>query len=485
MTRLVTPAASGPNTRDVVEPATGDVLGRVVLSDAEGVRASIAEATAAQPAWAATPPAERAAVLRRAARVLEEHTDEVVEWLVRESGTLRAKAAGEIGEVLDELWVASALPTQPHGELLTDPEGRQSLGRRAPLGVVGVISPWNVPLLLGMRAVAPALALGNAVVLKPDPHTQVSGGHVLAALFDRAGLPDGVLRIVGGGAEVGRALTGHPDVRMIAFTGSTEVGRRIGEEAGRDLKRVSLELGGANAIIVLDDADLDLASSAGAVGSFLHRGRPCLAAARHIVLRDVADEYADRLTRHAEKMVVGDPWRDDVALGPLIDATRLERVDRIVRDTAAAGARLRTGGTHDGLCYRPTVLTGVTADMPAFTQEIFGPVAPVIVVADEDEAVEVANRGGYGLVAAVQTGSVDRGLVLAGRLATGVVHINDQTLHDNAFTPFGRGGSRNGAGRSWDEFTQWRWLTVRTTTAPRPPREEESASSPQWTVGSP
>ncbi|WNV89043.1 aldehyde dehydrogenase family protein [Umezawaea sp. Da 62-37] len=472
MTRLVSPAASGPNARDVVEPATGDVLGQVVLSDAEGMRASIAEASAAQPSWAATPPADRAAVLRRAAQVLEEHTDEVVEWLVRESGSLRARAGDEVGAVLDELWVASALPTQPHGELLTDPEGRQSLGRRAPLGVVGVISPWNVPLLLGMRAVAPALALGNAVVLKPDPHTQVSGGHVLAALFERAGLPDGVLRVVGGDAEVGRALTGHPDVRMIAFTGSTAVGRRIGAEAGRDLKRVSLELGGTNAIIVLDDADLDLASSAGAAGSFVHQGR---AAGRHIVLRAVADEYADRLTRHAEKLVVGDPWRDDVALGPLIDAARLERVDRIVRDTVSAGARLRTGGTHDGLCYRPTVLTGVTSDMPAFADEIFGPVAPVIVVADEDEAVEVANRTGYGLVAAVQTGSVERGLALAGRLATGVVHINDRSPHDSALAPFGgwgaAGGGRNGSGRSWDEFTQWRWLTVRTTAIP----------GPQWT----
>jgi benzaldehyde dehydrogenase (NAD) len=471
MTRLVNPIASGPNARAVVEPATGEVLGAVALSDPEDVRVAVAEAAAAQPAWAATSPAERAAVLRRAARALEEHTDEVVEWIVRESGSVRAKAGGEVGSVLDELWAAAALPTQPHGELFADPEGRQSFGRRVPLGVVGVISPWNVPLLLGMRAVAPALALGNAVVLKPDPHTHVSGGHVLAALFERAGLPEGVLRVVGGDAEVGRALTGHPDVRMIAFTGSTAVGRRIGAEAGGALKRVSLELGGNNAILVLDDADLDLASSAGAMSSFFHQGQICMSAGRHVVVREVADEYVERLVRRAEKLVAGDPWRDDVALGPLIDATQLERVDRIVRDSAAAGARVRTGGTHDGLFYRPTVLTGVTSDMPAFTEEIFGPVAPVVVVRDEDEAVEVANRTEYGLVAAVWTASVERGLALADRLATGMVHVNGETISDNAFVPFGgRGasgnGSRHGAGQSWDEFTQWQWLTVRAKPIP-------------------
>jgi benzaldehyde dehydrogenase (NAD) len=471
MNRLFAPIPPGPHTREVVEPATGAVLDHVVLSDTAAVRAAIGEATAAQPAWAATSPMDRAAVLRRAARVLEEHTEEVVEWLVRESGSVRGKAQHEVASVLDELWVAAALPAQPHGELLPDPDGRHSIGRRLPLGVVGVISPWNVPLLLGMRAVAPAIALGNAVVLKPDPHTHVAGGRVLAALFEHAGLPTGVLKVVAGDARVGRELTSHPDIAMIAFTGSTDVGVEIGAVTGRALKRVSLELGGNNAIIVLDDADLDLASSAGATGSFFHQGQICMAAGRHIVLRDVAEEYLARLTERARALTTGDPWREDVALGPLISRAQLARVDRIVRDTLEAGARLVTGGTHHDLYYRPTVLADVTTDMPAFTQEIFGPVAPVIVAEDEDDAVTLANRTGYGLVAAVQTGSVERGLALAGRLATGIVHVNGHTIDDNAFVPFGgRGasgnGSRHGYGQSWHEFTQWQWSTVRFAAVP-------------------
>ncbi|MEU2425708.1 aldehyde dehydrogenase family protein [Streptomyces sp. NPDC007851] len=465
------PARGG--TADVLEPATGHHLATVGVAGPDDVHAAVAAAAAAQPAWGATAPAQRAAVLRRAALLLEEHTEEAVEWLVREGGAVRPKARHEVGSVLDELWTAAALPAQPHGELLPDTAGRHSLARRVPLGVVGVISPWNFPLLLAVRALAPALALGNAVVLKPDLNTPVSGGHLIAALFARAGLPAGLLHVLPGDADAGRALTAQPGVAMIAFTGSTAAGREVGTVAGGALKRVSLELGGNNAYIVLDDADLDAAASAGAWGAFFHQGQVCMTAGRHIVLAAVAEEYLDRLARHADKLAVGDPWTDDVALGPLINETQLHRVTGIVRDTLAAGARLRAGGTHTGLFHRPTVLSDVTPDMPAFTEEIFGPVAPVVVVADEAEAVAVANRTAYGLVAAVQTGSAERGLALAGQLATGIVHVNDQTIDDNAFVPFGgRGasgnGSRHGAGQSWEEFTQWQWLTVRTTALPSP-----------------
>ncbi|KPI19105.1 Benzaldehyde dehydrogenase (NAD(+)) [Actinobacteria bacterium OK074] len=465
------PAAGG--TADTLEPATGQVLATVGVATPEDVGRAVTEAAAAQPAWAATAPTERAAVLRRAALALEEHTAEVVEWLVREGGAIRPKAQHEVGSVLDELWAAAALPTQPYGELLPDTPGRHSVARRLPLGVVGVISPWNFPLLLAVRALAPALALGNAVVLKPDLNTPVSGGHVIAALFERAGLPAGLLHVLPGDAAPGQALTGHPDVAMIAFTGSTAVGREVGSLAGGTLKRVSLELGGNNAYIVLDDADLDVAASAGAWGAFFHQGQVCMTAGRHIVLAAVADAYVDRLAQHADKLEVGDPWTAEPALGPLINDAQLRRVTGIVRDTVAAGARLRAGGTAEGRFHRPTVLSGVTPGMPAFTEEIFGPVAPVVVVADEAEAVAVANRTAYGLVAAVQTGSAERGLALAERLATGIVHINDQTIDDNAFVPFGgRGasgnGSRHGARQSWEEFTQWQWLTVRTTALASP-----------------
>jgi benzaldehyde dehydrogenase (NAD) len=449
------------------EPATGETLATVGLANAADVAAAASAAKQAQPEWGAQPGPQRAALIRAAARLLEDNRAEFERWLVREGGAIPGKAAFEVDLVLGELWEAAALPTQPWGHLLpTSEAGRQSIAKRVPLGVVGVISPWNFPLILSVRAVAPALALGNAVVLKPDVQTAVSGGMLLARLFEQAGLAEGLLHVLPGDAEPGSALAANPDVAMISFTGSTAVGRLVGEAAGRTLKRVSLELGGNNALIVLDDADVEVASSAGAWGAFLHQGQVCMTAGRHIVLEAVADEYLDRLAERAQKLPVGNPHTEQVALGPLINERQLANVDRIVTETVAAGATLRAGGTHDKLYYQPTVLAGVTQDMPAFREEIFGPVAPVIVVRDVDEAVRVANDTEYGLVAAIQTGSSERGLEVAERLHTGIVHVNDQTLNNDAFAPFGGvgasgNGSRFGSQSSWDEFTQWRWLTTR------------------------
>jgi benzaldehyde dehydrogenase (NAD) len=459
-------AAQG-GTLQTVEPATGEVLAEVGLANKGDVEQAARAAAAAQPAWAAQTGPERAALIRRAARILEDNHEEFETWLVREGGAVPGKAGFEVQLVLAELWEAAALPTQPWGHLLpTSEPGRESIARRVPLGVVGVISPWNFPQILSVRAVAPALALGNAVILKPDVQTPVSGGILVARLFEAAGLPEGLLHVLPGDAEAGSALTEDPNVAMIAFTGSTAVGRKVGEAAGRSLKRVSLELGGNNALIVLDDADLEVASSAGAWSAFLHQGQVCMTAGRHIVMAGVAEEYLDRLAARASGLPVGDPNVEQVALGPLINERQLANVDRIVTQTVEAGAVVRAGGTHDKLFYKPTVLSGVTTRMPAFREEIFGPVAPVIVVQDEAEAVAVANDTEYGLVAAIQTGSRDRGRALADRLRTGIVHVNDQTLNNDAYAPFGGtgasgNGSRFGSQSSWDEFTQWQWLTLR------------------------
>ncbi|MFG1842812.1 aldehyde dehydrogenase family protein [Micromonospora sp. NPDC049175] len=464
-------AAGG--TLEVTAPATGAVLTTAGRANPGDIDAAVRRAQVAQPAWAARPAPERAAILRRAAHLLTEHRADVAGWLTREGGAVAAKAGFEIDSALDELWAASALPTQPYGELLATPAGAHSVARRIPLGVVGVITPWNFPLILALRAVAPALALGNAVVLKPDLNTPVAGGLVIARLFELAGLPAGVLHVLPGDADEGAALVDHPDVAMIAFTGSTAVGRVIGERAGRALKRTALELGGNNALIVLEDADLDAAAAAGTFGAFFHQGQICMAAGRHIVVEAVADEYLDRLARRADKLRVGDPADGDTDLGPLINRAQLDRVRRLVDASVAVGATVRAGGSHDGLFYRPTVLAGVTTAMPVFAEEVFGPVAPVVVVRDEDEAVAVANDTPYGLVAAVQTGVPARGAALADRLRTGIVHVNDQTIYDDAYVPFGgRGasgdGSRFGATHSQDEFTQWQWLTVRDSPPPYP-----------------
>jgi benzaldehyde dehydrogenase (NAD) len=344
--------------------------------------------------------------------------------------------------------------------------GRTSYARRVPHGVVGVISPFNFPLILSMRSVAPALALGNAVVLKPDPQTPVSGGFLIARAFEEAGLPPGVLQVVPGDAEAGAAVVEAPEVRMIAFTGSTAAGRKVGELAGRLLKKVSLELGGKNTLIVLDDADLDLAASNAAFGAFFHQGQICMATGRIVAHRKIAEELTRRLVEKAKSLPIGDPASGMVAIGPLINARQLQNVDSIVRASVEAGAVLEAGGTYEHLFYKPTVLSNVRPGMRAFDEEIFGPVAVVTPFDSDDEAVELANRTEYGLSCAVIGTSLPRATAIGDRLKCGLLHINGQTVADECVNPFGgRGDSGNGGSMGGpadpDEYTQWQWVTMK------------------------
>ncbi|HYI22068.1 MAG TPA: aldehyde dehydrogenase family protein [Candidatus Limnocylindrales bacterium] len=452
---------------EVREPATGRSLITINLSTVEDVRRAAAAAKAAQLEWAETSYQEKAAILRRAAEIYEAHRPEFGTWTQRETGAHRNKMHHEQNFALGELLAAAAIPWQPYGELVpTVQQERLSMIRRVPVGVIGAITPWNSPSVLGMRVVAPALALGNAVVLKPDPQTPICGAAVFAAIFREAGLPDGLLQIVIGDAEVGEALVTDPDVNMISFTGSTEVGRIVGAQAGGLLKKVSLELGGNNPIIVLDDADLPAAASAGAYSSFQFQGQVCFATGRHIVHRAVADEYVDLLAATARRLRTGDPYREDVELGPIVNQKQIERVDDIVQRSLKGGARLVEGGTYEGLFYRPTVLTDLTTDSPAWTDEIFGPVAPVLTFASDDEAVELANSSEYGLAAGVFSRSISRGLSVANRIRAGMVHVNDQPINDEATIPFGGMGMSGNGGRfggdaNLEAFTQWQWVTVR------------------------
>ena len=452
---------------DIHEPATGQTLASISQSTPDDVARAAAAAAAAQPAWAETGYEERARVLRRVAELLGTHADEIALWNVRETGAVRGKADNEVYNTLNEVLNAATMPAQAYGSLVPSAQpARLSMVRRVPVGVIGVITPWNFPLVLGMRVVAPALALGNAVVLKPDPQTPVTGGAIFAALFAEAGLPDGVLQIVCGGADTGEALVSDRSVSMVSFTGSTRTGRRVAQLAANSLKKTSLELGGNNAFIVLDDADIDLASSAGAWGSFLHQGQICLTTGRHLVHEKVADAYIEALAARAKQLTVGDPFRDNVHLGPLMNERQLARVDDVVKRSLAGGAILVEGGTHDGLFYRPTVLAKVSTDLPAFTDEIFGPVAPVTTFGSDQEAVALANQSEYGLVAGIHTRSISRGLAIANRLRSGMVHVNDQTVNDEAIVPFGGmgasgNGGRHGGAANFEEFTQWQWVTVR------------------------
>ncbi len=453
--------------REIREPASGRPLLTLTQSTPDDVARAAATAAAAQPAWADTSYDERAAILRRAAVIYETHRPEFGTWTQRETGAVHGKMHHEQNFALGELNAAATMPFQPYGQLVPSVvPGRLSMLRRLPVGVIGAITPWNSPSVLGMRIVAPALAVGNAVILKPDPQTPVCGGAMFAAVFREAGLPEGLLQIVVGGADVGEAIVTDPNVTRVSFTGSTGAGRRVGELAGGLLKRVSLELGGNNAFVVLDDADLEAAASAGAFASFQFQGQVCFATGRHIVHRSIAADYIDLLAEKAQRLRLGDPYRDEVDLGPIVSQRQLERVDGIVRRSVESGARVVAGGTHEGLFYRPTVLTDVTTGQAAWREEIFGPVAPVVAFDTDEEALALANDSEYGLTGAVYSRSISRGLALAQRMRSGMVHVNDQTVNDEATIPFGGmgasgNGARFGGAANWDEFTEWQWVTVR------------------------
>jgi len=462
-----------PTRIETTEPATGQVLGSAGGGDAASIARAAVSAAEAQRAWAATPFEERAAIVQRAGELMEKHRAELIQWLVRESGAIPPKADFEISASIGQLDTAAALTSEPlEVELPSITPGRTSTARRAPLGVIGVITPWNFPYVLAMRSLGGALALGNGVVLKPDANTPVTGGVVIARLFEEAGLPEGVLHVLPGGAEVGQALVEDPNVRMISFTGSTATGRLVGEAAGRMLKRTLLEMGGNSPLVVLEDADIEAASSAGAWGSFLHQGQICLSVSRHLVHESIVDDYTKALADRAGHLPVGNPATDEVALGPIINEKQLARVRRIVDDSVEQGAKVVVGGTNEGLFFTPTVLGDVTPSMPAFAEEIFGPVAPVISFRDDDEAVELANATDYGLSAAVQ-GSVERASAVADQLRAGMVHINDQTVNEEPPAPFGGIGCSSNGGHfggvaNLELWTEWQWLTSREKAEPFP-----------------
>ncbi|WP_434576950.1 benzaldehyde dehydrogenase [Pseudomonas sp. Z5-35] len=457
--------ASGP-LLSIIEPATGEVLMRSATADAADIAKACRDAALAQPAWAALGPRDRAAILRKAADVAEQSFAELALYVARETGAALFKGQHEVREAIVLLHQAAGMLSQAHGVVLPSEAGRLSYARRLPHGVVGVISPFNFPLVLSMRSVAPALAAGNAVVLKPDPQTPVSGGFLIARLFEAAGLPKGLLQVLPGAADAGEALCRDPNVKMIAFTGSTGAGRKVAEVAGRNLKKVALELGGKNPLIILEDADLDLAANNAAWGAWLHQGQICMATGLILVHESIAQALIRKLVDKARALTVGNAALEQAALGPLINGRQLLRVHDIVSDSVRAGATLETGGEYKRLFYQPTVLSGVKPGMRAFEEEVFGPVATVVSFSSDEEAIEMANRSEYGLSAAVISPSVGRAMAIGERLQCGMLHINDQTVADECVNPFGgRGASGNGGSvggpADWDEYTQWQWVTVK------------------------
>jgi len=452
---------------DSLSPATGESIATVGVAGPDDIARAAASAAKAQRDWAATPHPERAAVLRRAAQLWEQHAEEIMDWNIREVGAIPPLAGFALHVTAAECYEAAALPSAPLGSILSTEEPRLSLAQQVPAGVVAVISPFNVPLILGIRAVAPALALGNAVLLKPDPRTVITGGVSMVRIFEEAGLPAGLLQLVPGGADVGEALVTDPNVRVIAFTGSTRAGRIVGELAGRHLKRAHLELGGNSAFVIREDADVEQAVNLATWGAFLHQGQICMTVGRHIVHESLFDQYVAKLAAKADAMVVGDPAAGQVHLGPLIDETQRDRVHTLVQDAVAQGATLAAGGTYEGLFYRPTVLANPPRDAAAYCDEVFGPVASVVPYSTDDEAVELAAATDYGLSLGIVSRDAMAALAMAQRIPTGIVHINDQTVNDEANSPFGgvgasgTGSRHGGAQANIDAFTETRWITLR------------------------
>ena len=451
---------------DVTDKASGELLSSIGLATPEDLTSSAGIAAQAQFLWSETAPSERASIFRRAASLVETHREELAGWIMRESGGVRAKAESELRSMLTTLHHAASMMGEPQGLMLPTAPDRMSFARRVPHGVVGVIAPFNFPLTLAIRAVAPALVTGNAVVLKPDPQTAVCGGVLIARVFEEAGLPKGLLHVLPGGADVGEAICKDPNIDMVAFTGSTGAGRKVGALCGAHLKKVSLELGGKNSLIVLDDADLETAASAAAFGAWMHQGQICMATGRILAHRGIAAGLTELLRAKAEKLSAGDPYKDRVAIGPVINNRQLTSIASIVEDSVKAGAVLHAGGTHRDLIYRPTVLGNVRPGMRAFDEEIFGPVASVTSFESDEEAIELANHTEYGLAAGIISRSTSRALEIGKKLRTGLLHINDQTVLGDPHIPYGgRGasgnGSRVGGPANWDEFTQWQWITLR------------------------
>jgi benzaldehyde dehydrogenase (NAD) len=458
---------------DILEPATGAVLAQGGMANAEDMAEAAQRAVEAQKSWVQTAPREKADIFRRAADVMQSHLPELADWVVRETGAVPLKGQHEVAEAVELLNIAAAMCLESQGVVLPSVAGRLSYAKRIPLGVVGVISPFNFPLILSMRAVAPALAAGNAVILKPDPQTPVSGGYMIAAALQAAGLPEAVLQVLPGAAEAGSAMCTLPQIDMIAFTGSTATGRRVAETAGKHLKKVALELGGKSPLIILDDVDLEVAASNAAWGAFLHQGQICMASGRIFVQQNIAAEFTQLLVGHAKHLPVGNPATEQVALGPLINESQRNKVHAIVQASVAAGATLETGGSYEGLFYQPTVLSGIKPGMRGFDEEVFGPVANVISFSSDEEVIALANDTEYGLSSGIIANDLARAQRIGDQLKTGMLHINDQTVNDECVNPFGGCGCSGNGGNiggpaNWENFSQLRWITIQGAAHPYP-----------------
>ncbi|MFU8866637.1 aldehyde dehydrogenase family protein [Natronococcus sp.] len=463
----------------VENPYTREEVATVPAGTTDDVDRAYERAREAQESWAEQPPQRRAELVSAALEFVGDNREEIAELLAVESGSTRTKSEAELQTARGMMQEAASYPFRMQGQHAESTiPGKENVVERRPVGVVGVISPWNFPLHLSMRAVAPALAAGNGVVLKPASNTPITGGLLLARIFEEAGVPEGLLSVVPGrGSEIGDEMAGHEIPRVLAFTGSTPIGQGVAELAAGNNALPALELGGNNVHVVTEHADLERAVDGGVFGSFLHQGQACISINRHLVHESVYDEYVDALADRAASLPTGDPTDDDTVIGPIIDADQRDQIVEFVEETVEAGATLETGGEtaaiddiDDSLVVEPTVLSDASNDMAAACNEHFGPVAPVIPYSSDEEAIELANDTIHGLSGSVHSEDLAQARRIADGIDTGMVHINDQPINDEPHVPFG-GVKQSGLGRYngesiLEELTTTKWVSIQ-----REPRE--------------
>ncbi|MCN9241746.1 aldehyde dehydrogenase family protein [Streptomyces sp. RY43-2] len=458
----------GRGSWDIIDfnPYDGEKLASITTATVDEVDEAYRAAEAAQKKWAATNPYARRAVFEKAIRVIEDREDEITEVIIAELGGTRLKAAFELHLTKELLRESMQLALRPEGKILPSPvDGKENRLYREPVGVVGVISPFNFPLFLSIKSVAPALALGNAVVLKPHQNTPIIGGSLIAKIFEDAGLPGGLLNVlITDIAEIGDAFLEHPVPKVISFTGSDAVGRHVATVCASFFKRSVLELGGNSALVVLDDADIDYAVDAAVFSRYVHQGQVCMAANRVLVDRSIAEEFTGKFVAKVKSLKVGDPRDPQTIIGPVINSAQAKAVSGVVDQAIAEGATALVHGVTTDNLVAPSVLTDVPADSALLRQEVFGPVAFLIPFDGEEDAVRIVNDTPYGLSGAVHTGDIERGVAFARQIDTGMFHVNDGTVHDEPLIPFG-GEKHSGIGRlngemTIEAFTTQKWISV-------------------------
>ncbi|WP_328933544.1 MULTISPECIES: aldehyde dehydrogenase family protein [unclassified Streptomyces] len=458
----------GTGSWDIIDfnPYDGEKLASITIATVDEVDEAYKAAARAQKAWGATNPYARRAVFEKALRLIEEREQEIAEVIIAELGGTHLKAGFELHLAKEFLREAIHLALRPQGRIIPSPvDGKENRVYSVPVGVVGVISPFNFPFLLSLKSVAPALALGNGVVLKPHQNTPIVGGSLVAKIFEDAGLPGGLLNVVITDiAEIGDAFIEHPIPKVISFTGSDKVGRHVATVCAAQFKRTVLELGGNSALVVLDDADIDYAVDAAVFSRYVHQGQVCMAANRVLVDRSIRDEFTEKFVAKVKSLKVGDPSDPQTVIGPVINSSQADALSGVVEQAIAEGATALLHGTTTDNLVAPSVLTDVPADSDLLRQEVFGPVAFLIPFDGEEEAVSIVNDTPYGLSGAVHTGDIERGVHFAKQIDTGMFHVNDGTVHDEPIVPFG-GEKASGVGRlngesMLDAFTSLKWISV-------------------------